>query len=362
MRQVRGSGTLVPVDITWVTAEVGGQVIEVLVEPGVEVTPDTVLLRLHDPQMERSVREAERTLRLALADVERFKISQKSQQLDLKVASATARANFEDSRTQAEIHERLARRELISKRQLRQSKDRVDRNRMLMEVQIERVVNSKETQKLQLEERLAWVSRARDRLAERLEQQTALTVKADVSGTLQQLGRETPEVLVVVTPELVRPMNPDDVPPLPGYDVAAPNDIELYRYARSETQPLYPVKQPSDEPLPEAYYLTDDVQYFPPSPEFRLWNEAAKPFPWRTDCMVSDPGAIQPARYSERTSWVQRTAPAPVPQPAPDPRPSYPVSALPRPDCSPHGLAQCQRDPSTERLGYLHAAIAALRD
>jgi HlyD family secretion protein len=66
----------------------------------------------------------------------------------------------------------------------------VDRNRMLMEVQIERVVNSGKTQKLQLEERLAWVSRAEDRVAERLEQQTALIVKAGVSGTLQQLGRD----------------------------------------------------------------------------------------------------------------------------------------------------------------------------
>jgi len=27
--------------------------------------------------------------------------------------------------------------------------------------------------------------------------------------------------------------------------------------------------------LPSAYYLTDDVQYFPPGPEFKLAREAA---------------------------------------------------------------------------------------
>jgi HlyD family secretion protein len=189
-REVRGSGTLVPVDITWVTTEVGGQVTEVLVEPGVEVTRETIILKLHDPQMDRAVREAERSFTLAKADVERFKISQKSTQLDLKVATATSRANFEKARLQSELHDRLSLRGLISLRQARQSRDRAARSRMLMEVQIERVVNSKKTQQLQYDERLAWVSRAEDRLNERREQEAALIVKAGVSGTLQQLGAQ----------------------------------------------------------------------------------------------------------------------------------------------------------------------------
>jgi HlyD family secretion protein len=190
VREVRGSGTLVPVDITWVTTEVGGQVTEVLVEPGVEVTRETVILTLHDPQMERAVREAERSFTLTKADVERFKISQKSTQLDLKVATATSRANFEESRLQSELHDRLSLRGLISPRQARQSRDKAARSRMLMEVQIERVVNSKKTQQLQYDEKLAWVSRAQDRLNERKEQEAALIVKAGVSGTLQQLGNQ----------------------------------------------------------------------------------------------------------------------------------------------------------------------------
>ena len=190
VREVRGSGTLVPVDITWVTTEVGGQVTEVLVEPGVEVTRETSILKLHDPQMERAVREAERSFTLAKADVERFKISQKSTQLDLKVATATSRANFEESRLQSELHGRLSLRGLISPRQARQSRDKAARSRMLMEVQIERVVNSKKTQQLQYDEKLAWVSRAQDRLNERKEQEAALIVRANVSGTLQQLGNQ----------------------------------------------------------------------------------------------------------------------------------------------------------------------------
>jgi multidrug efflux pump subunit AcrA (membrane-fusion protein) len=154
-REVRGSGTLVPVDITWVTTEVGGQVHKVLVEPGATVTRETVILELRDPQMDQAVREAKRSLTLAEAGAERFKIALKSQELDLKASTATSRANLEESRRQAELHERLARRGLISQRQWRLSKDKADRSRMLMEVKIERVVNSKEVQKLQYAEKLA---------------------------------------------------------------------------------------------------------------------------------------------------------------------------------------------------------------
>jgi pilus assembly protein CpaC len=45
------------------------------------------------------------------------------------------------------------------------------------------------------------------------------------------------ELLITVTPELVHPMEPDEVPPYPGFYVTAPNDIELYAYAKSEGYP-----------------------------------------------------------------------------------------------------------------------------
>lgn len=45
------------------------------------------------------------------------------------------------------------------------------------------------------------------------------------------------ELLILVTPELVRPMDPEEVPPLPGFYVTSPNDIELYAYAKTEGYP-----------------------------------------------------------------------------------------------------------------------------
>jgi pilus assembly protein CpaC len=40
--------------------------------------------------------------------------------------------------------------------------------------------------------------------------------------------RNITELVILVTPELVSPMNPDQVPTAPGQDMVEPNDFELY--------------------------------------------------------------------------------------------------------------------------------------
>jgi pilus assembly protein CpaC len=47
------------------------------------------------------------------------------------------------------------------------------------------------------------------------------------------------ELVVLVTPELVHPMEPHEVPPLPGSDLFEPNDLEFYLLGRIESH--YPV-------------------------------------------------------------------------------------------------------------------------
>ena len=51
------------------------------------------------------------------------------------------------------------------------------------------------------------------------------------------------ELLILVTPEIVRPMDADEVPPVPGYYVTNPNNHDLYRYGRTEGNPDQQVYQ-----------------------------------------------------------------------------------------------------------------------
>lgn len=188
LRQVAATGSLVPVEVKWITADVGGQVLEVCVEPGVDVTPDLELVKLHDPQLERAVRDAERDVAAAEADLQRFQLQQESLQFDLKVDIEMARASFEEAREQAQIDELMARRGVRSLRQWQFAVDKAERNEMLFEVQVERAANSVKTQAIQFQEKQDAIARAQDRLAERREQQAALIVKAGTGGVLEQLG------------------------------------------------------------------------------------------------------------------------------------------------------------------------------
>ncbi len=45
------------------------------------------------------------------------------------------------------------------------------------------------------------------------------------------------ELLILVTPEIIRPMDADEVPPVPGFEVTHPNDSELYHHAMTEGAP-----------------------------------------------------------------------------------------------------------------------------
>src|SRR5262245_3133947 len=61
LRQVRGLGTLIPVDEArrMIPAATQGRVERIVLRPGAEVTPDTVVLELTDPQVLQSMGEAE---------------------------------------------------------------------------------------------------------------------------------------------------------------------------------------------------------------------------------------------------------------------------------------------------------------
>src|ERR1044071_6957535 len=67
LRQVRGTGTLVPEEIRWIPAATQGRVERILIRPGAVVQPDTVILELSNDELNQSTLEAELQLRAAEA-------------------------------------------------------------------------------------------------------------------------------------------------------------------------------------------------------------------------------------------------------------------------------------------------------
>src|SRR5436190_22458570 len=68
VREVRGSGTLVPQLVRWVPAPSDGRVERIPVQAGVVVGYDTVIAELSNPKMEQEAMDAEFQVKAAQAD------------------------------------------------------------------------------------------------------------------------------------------------------------------------------------------------------------------------------------------------------------------------------------------------------
>ena len=59
VRQIRGSGTLVPEDIRWINTTTQGRVERIVLRPGAHVKPDSVIMELSNPDLRQSVMDAQ---------------------------------------------------------------------------------------------------------------------------------------------------------------------------------------------------------------------------------------------------------------------------------------------------------------
>src|SRR5690349_9985505 len=97
VRQVRGLGTLVPVDEArrWVPASTQGRVERIVLRPGVQVTPDTVVLELSDPNVQQALNDAEQQLRQAEANFNSLKATLDAESLNQRSQAAIVAADHQ---------------------------------------------------------------------------------------------------------------------------------------------------------------------------------------------------------------------------------------------------------------------------
>ena len=69
LRQVRGPGTLVPEEIRYISAETNGRVERLVILPGAPVRPDSILIEMSNPEVERQALDAESQYRAAQAEL-----------------------------------------------------------------------------------------------------------------------------------------------------------------------------------------------------------------------------------------------------------------------------------------------------
>ena len=192
VRQVRGLGTLVPVDEArrWVPASTRGRVEKIILRPGVQVTPDTVVLELSDPQVQQAMTDAEQQLRAAEADYNSLKARLDSEVLNQRAAFAVVEAEFKNAQTEKDMNEGLAKEGLVSALVLKQSITRFESAQIRYRIEGERLKVNEASQKAQLQSAQANIDQRRSTHNLRRQEVDQLRVRAGMTGVLEQVAVE----------------------------------------------------------------------------------------------------------------------------------------------------------------------------
>ena len=121
VRQVRGTGTLVPEQIRWIPATTDGTVERIVIRPGALVAPATVILELSNPELEQSALEARLNLEAAEARYSNRQVEVERDLLNQRATLATTEAQLKTARLQADADGQLFAQGLVSSLQLQQS-------------------------------------------------------------------------------------------------------------------------------------------------------------------------------------------------------------------------------------------------
>ncbi|HJQ38669.1 MAG TPA: HlyD family efflux transporter periplasmic adaptor subunit [Thermoanaerobaculia bacterium] len=190
VRQVRGTGVLVPENVRWIPASTDARVERIVVRPGTPVHPDTVVLELSNPEVEQAARDAELQLGAAMAEMRKREVELESSILAQRANAAGIDAQLSDARAQEAVDEELARNGLTSELTLKRSKSRAAELAGRSEIEKKRLEIARKAADAELAVERSRVEQLRQLTQLRQSHRGALLVRAGIEGVLQQLPVE----------------------------------------------------------------------------------------------------------------------------------------------------------------------------
>ena len=188
LREVRGVGTLVSEDILWVPAVVQGRVLQILVEPGAPVEPNTVLLELHNPELVLELFNAKTEWESTVTRQAAQKVDLQSGLLQKKADLVGRQAIYDQAKLQLEVDEKEFQGDLISLQRITLSRASVKQAEDLLRINQQCLeMYEKETIPAQLAETEAAVRKAKSLLDLKDKQVQSLHVRAGMAGVLAQI-------------------------------------------------------------------------------------------------------------------------------------------------------------------------------
>lgn len=190
LRQVRGTGRLVPENVRWLTARSEGRVEERRVLSGAKVEPDTIILVLSNPSLEQQLVNAKLELQAAEADLTSTRVRLQSELLAMRGSFTQLQEEADMAQLEAEINRELHQKGLLSELNRKRSDLRAEHLAVRLKTEAERLAFQEQAIEPQLATQQTQVDRALARHGLLKEQTDALIVRAGYSGVLQRLDVE----------------------------------------------------------------------------------------------------------------------------------------------------------------------------
>ena len=185
IRDVRGVGTLVPVDIRWIPARTDSRVERIVLRPGAIVKPESIILELSDPILQRETLDAEYQLKAARADLESLKVQINSELLNQKSIAAAVRSDYEQAKLQHEVDEKLQAEGIGAEVTAKLSKVKVEQLGIRVKLEEDRTKNAEDSAAARLLAQQSHVDQQRALYDLKRSELDSLHVRAGIEGVLQ---------------------------------------------------------------------------------------------------------------------------------------------------------------------------------
>jgi multidrug resistance efflux pump len=235
LREVQGQGTLVPVEIRWITAVAPARVDRVRVLPGTKVDADTVLVDLLNPDVELQALEADRQLAQAQAELTNLDASLSNQRLAQESVVASLASEHQEAQRRATADEVLAKKGFLSDLEMATSRDRASTLSGRHDFEEKRLGALARGTAAQVQAQRQQVERLRSIASFRHREVEALHVRAGVAGVLQELPLQ-PGQSVAVGALVAKVAQPDRLKAELRVPETQAKDVQLGQKATVDTR------------------------------------------------------------------------------------------------------------------------------
>jgi len=233
LREVRGPGTLVPRTIRWIGAQSDGRVDHVILRPGAIVDADTILVEMSNPDLVQMTEEARFAVESAQAELADVELQLTNKQLDQKAAVASAEAEYEAQRLQAEGEKQAG--NAVPQLRYQRSELLAQQLKVKFNVERERLDQFSKSMQAQLAVPRTKVAQAEHTYQRRLEQVESLHVRAGTPGVVQEVLVEEGQ-RVALGANIARVARPDDLRAELRVPETQARDVQLDQLVRVDTR------------------------------------------------------------------------------------------------------------------------------